>query len=125
MDRVTVKKDELLAALRENRENHRDIFEEACEGYQARAIQLLEEHITRIRQGKREQVQVILPAPADHTKDYDRVIRMVEMSVDNEIDLEASDFASYVMDDWRWKREFLMTNSAYSAGATRALGASL
>jgi hypothetical protein len=125
MDKVTVKKNDLLAALRQNREAHRDIFEEACEGYQAEAIRLLEEHLQRIRQGKRVQVHVILPVPADHTKDYDRVIRMVEMSVDDEIDLEASDFASYVMDDWRWKRDFLATNSTYSASATRALGVEL
>ncbi len=124
MDKVTVRKTDLLAALRENREAHRDIFNEACEGYQAEAIRLLEEHLQRIRQGKREQVYVVLPVPADHTKDYDRVIRMVEMSVDDEIDLEANDFASYVMDDWRWKREFLTSNATYSQTATRMLGAS-
>lgn len=121
MERVTVRKGELLTALRENREAHRAIFEEACDGYQAEAIRLLEGHLERIKSGKRVTVYVQLPEPVDHTKDYDRVIRMVEMSVDNEVELEAQDFASYVMDDWRWKAAFLTTNSAYSASATRAL----
>lgn len=116
MEKVTVDKDELLTALQENREGHREIFEQALEGYRTRAIEILQGHINDIERGAVERVQVSLPRPEDHTKDYDRAIRMVEMSVDNEITLDEMDFQRYVLDDWNWKREFVATSAMYTEG---------
>jgi hypothetical protein len=49
----------------------------------------------------------------DQTKDYDRVIRMLEMTVDEIITIGAVEFQQYVMDDWTWKEQFTASNSAY------------
>lgn len=119
MNGVTVRKDELVSALEENRKNHRAIFEEAVEGYRKKAIEMLEHHIEEIKEGRVVRVAVHLPQPEDHTDDYDRVLRMLEMSIDDEIEVMEHDFACYVMDNWDWKRQFLTTNSAYSATAMR------
>lgn len=121
MEKVTVKKSVLLEKLQANRADHRGIFEEALDGYRDAALEILEGHIERVRQGKVEQIFVSLPMPEDHTKDYDRAIGMIEMSVDEEITLSEADFASYVQDDWRWKQQFLASNSTYSLSAAAAL----
>lgn len=121
MREVTVAKDELREAVQANRDEHRKIFEEAVEGYKTRAVTLLEEHIERIKKGKLERVQVVLPVPVDHTSDYDRVLRMIDMSVEDEIALDESAFTQYVMDDWSWQHEFLTTSSGYSASALAKL----
>ena len=34
-----------------------------------------------------------LPEPEDHTDDYERILRMAQMSVDDVIELSADDFA--------------------------------
>lgn len=114
MDQVRVHKDELTEIVKENREKHRELFEQAVEGYRKRAEEILVEHIERIQAGKVEQVRVSLPAPEDHTEDYDRVLRMLDMSIDDEISLEAHDFQRYVMDDWSWKREWLAATAVYT-----------
>lgn len=31
-----------------------------------------------------------------------------------------SEFAMYMDDDWAWKRQWLLTNSAYAAGTVKA-----
>lgn len=121
MENVTVRKQELLDILRENRTNHRAIFEEACEGYQKETERILQEHLDEVRAGKRKKITVSLPYPEDHTKDYDRAIKMVEMSVNDEITMTDYDFQSYVMDDWQWKRQFLASNAPYSSTATEFL----
>lgn len=121
MDRVTVKKDALLEALRTNREAHQGIFDEAVEGYQQEAERRLKAHLKEVRSGKMKQVAVFLDVPVNHTKDYDRIIKMVEMSVDDEIVLTQQNFSAFVMDDWTWKQQFLTSNSTYSATATRML----
>jgi hypothetical protein len=60
---------------------------------------------------------VSLTEPSDHTKDYDRVVAMLEMSVEETITLDAQDFDRCVMDNWDWSRFTLSTNTFYAAEA--------
>ena len=117
MENVTVTKSALLEALKENRDAHQAIFEEALDGYKAETERLLKEHLKAVRSGKVQAIYVNLPVPEDHTRDYDRAIRMIDMSVDSEITIDETSFRQYVMDDWRWKHQFLSSNSTYSATA--------
>lgn len=121
MKEVTVKKRDLTEKLTANRAAHRAIFDEAVAGYQAMAEKLLEQHLAEVRAGKMKVVNVFLDVPEDHTRDYDRVLGMLEMSVADEVTLSQQDFAMYVQDDWSWKRQFLTSNSTYSGTAARAL----
>lgn len=121
MEDVTVDKLALLEAIRENRSKHRAIFEEAVAGYKDKALELLNGHIESVKSGRMTVIAVHLPVPEDHTKDYDRAIKMIEMSVGETIVLSELDFQNYVMDDWRWKQQFLTSNSHYSELAGAAL----
>lgn len=116
---ITVNKVELKTKVEENRAGHRAIFDEAMEGYKKKSLELLEQHIEEVRSGKVVRIVVNLPFPEDHTEDYDRVIAMLEMSVDLEVTIDEPTFANYVMDQWSWTRGFLMSNSAYSVTAAR------
>lgn len=121
MKTVRVQKVSLTEQVRANRKQHHTIFLEAVEGYRRQAVQLLEGHIARIKSGKVQQVYVSLPYPVDHTRDYDRVLAMLDMEIGDTVELSEQEFAQYVMDDWAWKREFLATNSAYSVTAATTL----
>lgn len=121
MDKVTVRKEDLTKAVQANRDEHRKIFEEAVEGYKKRAIELLEQHIDRIKKGRVERITVSMPVPEDHTHDYDRVLKMLNMSTATEVELDEHRFAQYVMDDWAWQRQFLTDSSAFSAMAVGKL----
>lgn len=121
MKDIRIEKGELLEILTENRKNHRAIFEEAVEGYRQRAVEILTEQLDRIAQGRLERVNVQIPLPSDHTQDYDRAIKMLEMTLDDEIYVDEADFQGYVMDEWGWKKEFLTSNSSYSTTARTLL----
>jgi hypothetical protein len=54
-----------------------------------------------------------LKYPEDHSRDYDKAIRLVEMSAYDKISLNEDEFNRYVMNDWEWKSSFLVSNSAY------------
>ena len=110
---VTVKTSDLLEELRKNRGAHRDIFLKAQNGFKAAVLETVEDMLDQARQGKRVNFSVHLPAPIDQTKDYNRAIKMFEMSTESETDLEEHEFAQYVMDDWSWKDQVTMTNTAY------------
>lgn len=120
---VKVKRDELLAVLRENRERHVREYKAACVGYREVALSRLEdsfqqarEAVNRLKEGQTISVvgfRISLSVPENYEKAYDQIIRMMEMSVDTEIVLTASQFACFVMDDWEWKEEWAASIAQY------------
>ena len=121
MKYVTVSVLKLRQAVTENREQHREIFLEALAGYRVAMLKLLDKSIEQLKNGKLLNNAVYLPVPTDHTKDYDRILKMLDLHVNAEVDISQEDFAKYVMDDWAWRREFLGTTSAYSDKAKAIL----
>jgi hypothetical protein len=114
METVKIKRGELLAILKTNRETHRAIFLEALEGYRKMAIEELGVMLSDAKAGRKIRRAVSLIEPMDQTKDYDRAIRMMELEVREEVELTPAEFAQYVMDDWRWKDQFIHSNITYS-----------
>jgi hypothetical protein len=123
MENIKVNKAELISTLQKNRAQHRKIFEEACAGYEKEVIRELQAQLKRAKEGIRRSIYISIAAPTDQTKEYDRAIAMLNMSVDNEVMLSERDFQCYVLDDWSWKQDFLKSSSLYSQTAARALAA--
>lgn len=114
--KVTVKKEELLGAIRKNRETHHAFFLEAQKGYRETVIKALDQTLAEAREGQRFVLERItaLVLPQEHTVDYDRVIKMLEMCVADEVTVTEQQFSQYVLDDWGWKKQFVTTNARYS-----------
>lgn len=113
MHTVEVDRDEFIAVVTANRDGHRAVFEEALEGYRNRLIREFERRLHDLRRGRRVDQAVRLPEPEDHTDDYDRVLRMAAMSVNDTLELSEDEFGQYVMDQWHWKQRFTDTTSVY------------
>lgn len=109
-----IKKEKLLAILKENRGKHRGIFDKAVDGFRQKSIEALEKKIEKIKKGKLENVMINFPIPEDHTIDYDRVIRMIELTEEEVIKLTEDESRMYLMDDWAWKRQWSASNSMYT-----------
>ncbi len=113
---ITVNKNDLLEKIKENRNNHRGVFEEAVKNYRKRVIEELDDRLDSIKKDKEINLYFHFPEPEDHTKDYDKVIRMLEMEVEETIKLSETDFSAYVMDDWAWRRAWLSNTASYTQG---------
>lgn len=111
---VLVDVEELKERVKQNRDQHRAAFVAAMDGYKALAIDLLEEHIGRIKDNAPERVSVSLAMPEDHTEDYDRVLEMLTWTLDAQLELTEHEFSEYVLDQWGWQREFATTAAMYS-----------
>ncbi|GAB3862582.1 hypothetical protein GCM10028801_28330 [Nocardioides maradonensis] len=110
---IKVDRDEFVAKVQQNRDNHRAVFERALEGYRDRWIRELEQRLHDVRRGRAIDQYFRLPEPEDHTDDYDRVLTMARMQIDDVIELSEDEFAMYVMDQWAWKSDFASTTSRY------------
>ena len=123
MRETTVLKSDLLEKVKKNRKLHIEEYKEACDGYRLKALQKLEDVIgelkargLRVKSGETiglDSISFGLVVPVSHEKDYDQVIMMLEMSVDEKVRLLSDEFACYVMDDWDWKQQFTASNSFY------------
>lgn len=115
MKTVTVNKIELLRALQDNRKHHQSALTEALYRRRVDVRAKLIELIGALDEHQDYQIDEVIriPLPESHMREYDRAIRMVEMSTENEITLDQREFDQYVMDEWSWKQEFLMKSALY------------
>ncbi len=109
-----VEKEALLAILRENRARHRVVFEAAVEGWRKEAIAYLNGMARTLKAGKRTRVYLSMPMPEDHTADYDRAIRALELHTERTVKLGERDTAQLIQDDWGWKNEWAKMSNRYA-----------
>lgn len=114
MQKVKVSKNELLTVLKQNRAEHRDFFLKAQEGYRKTVIAELDKALKNARDGREYCTHLNLIPPVDQTKEYDRVIEMLKMSVDSAVELTQQEFAHYVLDEWNWTNHFVTSNMMYA-----------
>lgn len=129
MDKVRLDKGTLLAKVRENRQKHLKEYEEACAGYIEVAKAQVDDAIKRLQLCREEldanqpiTVENIyfnsLKKPQCHVADYDQVIAMLEMSIDNFVEMTDKLFSQYVMDRWHWTPEWEVTKMSYRVSST-------
>lgn len=119
MQSVSVDKDRLLSTLRANREKHVSEYNEAVKIYREEACRALRRRANEIKAEETLSHRIDLVEPQTFAEDYDRAIAMAEWSVEETIDLDESEFRSYVLDEWAWRRAFAANTSSYIAGRSR------
>lgn len=118
MHSVKVKRDELLGIVRTNKEKHVKEFVEAVEDFKKAVVKVSEENLTLAKSGDLEniaKIKSVPPKPTSYETSYTRAIRMLELSVETEIDLDEHTFNQLVLDEWQWKQAFTTSNSTYKS----------
>lgn len=54
-----------------------------------------------------------LKYPEDHSEEYSRAIRSIELNVYDKIALTEQEFNQYVLNDWSWKNSFISSSDNY------------
>lgn len=99
-------------------------IEEALDGYWNGWLKELERRLRDVRGGREINQYFSVPEPEDHIDDYDPILAMACMSVDDIIELSEDEFAMYVMDQWSWKSNFTRTTTMYTGRRRREAGSS-
>ncbi len=113
MKTVKVHKDALLKELELNRATHTALYEKAFAKFSTVATEALQAALLEAKTGRGIKLHFDLPIPEDHSKTYDRAIKMVQMSVELVLELTEPEFTTLVMDDWGWKQTFTASNTFY------------
>lgn len=113
MQTVKVKVQDLLKKVKENKADHREVYDKAVKEYQKKVVAHLQKLLTEAKKGKAVNLHVPLVQPVHYLDDYDRAVKMLEWTTQEEIELDQHEFAQYVMDEWQWQNHFAASNSAY------------
>ncbi len=116
MRSVKVNKFELLGILASNRETHVTTYEEAVVDYKTAALKIAQDNLELAKTtdlDKISKMKAVPSAPVSYADNYDRAIRMLQLSVDDVIELEEDIFNQLVLDEWNWKHQFTVSASLY------------
>lgn len=116
MKAILINRVELLEIVKANRDKHVADFEEATKDYAALVLRLCTANVEIAYTQdvtKFTNIKPIPPAPVSYEKEYARAIRMIELSVEENISVEQDVFNQLVMDEWSWKRGFAAAATLY------------
>jgi len=113
MRQMTMKKEDLIAVLQDNLKIHAETFYKALDMYRERVVTEFEVMLDDAKNGRKINRSLSCPVPENHEDDYLSAIKMLEMSIDTNIDITVEDFNKLVMDDWGWKERWNSTTSSY------------
>ena len=112
---VNVSRVAMLEALKINLAAHKAEFEEAHRDYLAALKVKLDIAQVELAKGNTTAAYIKIVAPVDHSEDYEEVIEMMEMSVDETINLDADAFRAYFKNAWSWKSSFDTASGMYKS----------
>ena len=118
MERVLIEVNELLSIVKKNRELHIAEFEEAKTDYIVMCRKKLKEQTKvydKMTSDALRQLSLSIGIPQSHEKEYNSVIRQLELTVDKNVSLTQIEFSNYVEDDWAWKAAFTTSNALYKS----------
>lgn len=118
MNSIKMNRLQLLVIVKDNLEKHLKDYTESVEDYKAGVLKLTTANLKLAKTGDTEkfsQIKAIPQAPRSYEKEYNRAIRMLELSVEEVIDIEEDIFNQLVLDEWSWKHQFVASASLYKS----------
>lgn len=111
---IKVDKQTVITFLKNNREKHIALFAENYKKYRELCISYLSRRLDESKLNKRFQIYdgCTPEEPSCYISQYDLAIEMLEMSVDEQVELNVQDFKKYIKDEWDWSYNFYNSSSA-------------
>ncbi len=119
MEKMNFRIDYLVEKIDENRKAHEAAFREALAECRLEYIKRCQDQLEYFANNMADadfEPQIKFIKPANHLKDYDRVLEMLNNTTVDEIQLSPQDFDRYVMDVWEWSDHWKAINSTYMKG---------
>lgn len=111
---ILLKKEDLIAKIKENKENHIKEYNDAVVAYKEEALRQLAVQTSKVREGALD-AKLELVTPVNNEENYDKIIEMFEWDVRDEVELSQDEFLEYVQDETQFARDAKFSNTFYSS----------
>jgi len=115
---VKINRDELLDIVRANKEKHIADYKESVIDFTKGVLKIAQENLRLAQTGNVDEIAKIRTAPqipVSFADSYTRAVRMLELSVDDVIEVDATTFNQLVLDEWQWKQQFTALAGTYKS----------
>jgi len=112
---IKVQKFDLIAKIKENKENHTKEYAKAVDAYREEALRQLRTQLERVEEGALD-AKLDLITPVNNTNNYDKIVEMFEWEVEDVVELEQNEFQEYVQDTTEFAVRAKMSNMMYLGG---------
>lgn len=112
---VNVSRAELIKCLSNNLKIHQKEYKQAVIDYQKKIKDEVNSLKKRIEKGDFTKVRLNIEPPVSHEKDFQNVIEMLGMSVDEVIQLDSGAYKAYVKNEWPWGAGFKALINSYKS----------
>lgn len=110
--KIKVEKADLIAKIKENKENHIVEYGKAVIAYKKEALRQLEIQTKKINEGGLN-AKLDLITPINNADNYDKILQMFEWEVDDVVELEQNEFIEYVQDETDFAVSAKFSNMSY------------
>jgi hypothetical protein len=107
-----MKKAQLIAAIKKNKEAHTKAYAKAVTAYKKEALKQLAEQTKLAKEGKLT-IHLNLTSPVSLSDHYDELVEMFEIDVREELVLTQQEYNEYYKDKTESARHALMSNQMY------------
>jgi hypothetical protein len=119
MEKIRVKKEELLQKLTVNFGKWKKVHRRAMNAYwRTVSSTLRKSRIKAVRKDPTWMSGIVLTPPEDHSDDFETAIRMLRMSCEDEVEVSEEDFNSYVLNRWHWRQGYIARASVYCSSSS-------
>ena len=109
---ILMKKAQLIAAIKKNKEAHTKAYAKAVTAYKKEALKQLAEQTKLAKEGKLT-IHLNLTSPVSLSDHYDELVEMFEIDVREELVLTQQEYNEYYKDKTESARHALMSNQMY------------
>jgi len=126
MEKIKVNKLNLLEVLNKNRNQHIEDYKLAVEGYKILSKKALQKKLKELKNLNDENYNEFslyfshIEKPVSHEDDFDTVIGMLNITIETDINISASEYKQYYLNEWQWKRDWYFSNTGYMGAAGSA-----
>lgn len=110
--KITVNKKNLIDRIKKNRENHIIDYDKAVIAYKKEANKQLNNLLDKVNKGEMG-IKLNLNTPINSSVDYDHLIEMFEWEVNDEVELDYSEFKRYIQDQTDFAVRAKLMNASY------------
>jgi hypothetical protein len=109
---IKVKRVELLNRIKENKAIHIKEYEEAIVAYKEEALKQLSSLTKKAQEGSLR-LELKLVHPVNKADEYDKLILMFQMEVEDVVELQQDEFNAYIFDELDFSTAAKMSNTHY------------
>ncbi len=118
---ININKKQLIEKIIENKKRHIKQYELALIAFKKAALAELAKEKNKILRGQKH-LQVALVSPLDRRSEYDKILKIFQWELKDEVTLSQGEFNEYVLDETHEARQAATANSFYASFSNRSKG---